>query len=246
MKYLLIAALLCAGFSSCKKTNSDPQTLSTLNLQPMQGKDVSVFSFSSGSAGPDTFQLAKYNYYGDSILYINGELSFELETNAITLIKFEGISLLPSTVKILSAKLCLYGVDSSINDAAILDGAQVGGDGNSYFTGADTDFSNTVLVKQITSAWDAQSVTYNSMPSFGDTASGIIAASTSRWDYNAVVDLTNLVQQWVENPASNFGISLSIANVINFFYENIYREMVFYSSYAQDSLRRPQLIIQYQ
>ncbi len=262
----LILAALGIIISSCKKTTVAPPVFHTINLQPENGDDVSTF-YLVDSLG-DSSMIDNQNFYGDSILYVNAFTSDSEQTGSNIFVRFDSATSLPSTAKILVATLYLYGTDSSYILQSSF-GNTVPGGGNSYFselndsleyydsiahviynTSADSAYDNTLLVQQISSAWNARTITYNMQPTlttFASTTGNTIMASTSQWDYNISIDVTSLVQQWFQNPSSNFGISLSILNKnygIPFTYIN--HQMVFYSSSATNPIKRPELVIVYQ
>jgi hypothetical protein len=66
-----------------------------------------------------------------------------------------------------------------------------------------------------------------------------IPASTLEWNYNASVDVTNLVKNMVASPSTNYGFGLRLVT------ENIYRDMVFSTCEAADSTKRPRLVVRY-
>ena len=96
------------------------------------------------------------------------------------LIEFTDLSALSSAATINSAKLGLYRYDAFSNDPLTLD------------------------AHQITSSW-AENVTYSTRPSFNSTAESSVTTTTNGW-YEW--DVTNLVQQWVEGSATNYGVAI--------------------------------------
>src|SRR4051812_26139252 len=66
--------------------------------------------------------------------------------------------------------------------------------------------SGSLNIRQVTSAWTAASVTFNTRPSMASTATAtVVTAATSRYQE---VDVTSLVQQWIDVPASNYGLAV--------------------------------------
>lgn len=251
-------------FSSCKKTTVAPPTFETLDLHPANGSDVSVFSFTDTN-GVDSLNASTTNYYGDSILYANYFTSpYGISTSNIY-IKFDSAALLPANAKILVARLYLYGPDSSYVPQSLV-GNTIDSGGNSYSnqivdsilyfdsvavanynTHSDTAWDNTLTEKQVTASWNAKTITYATQPSLNANDTTNIAASSYRWNNNIVIDVTNLVMQWFQNPSSNYGISIGITNT-NYGPANFYinHQAAFYSSSAPDPSKRPELIIVYQ
>lgn len=110
----------------------------------------------------------------------------ELRANQTTahdqriLIEFTDLSALSSAATINSAKLGLYRYDA-------------------YFTGNPV----TLDAYQITSSW-AENITYSGLPSYNSTVESSVTVSGTagvRYEW----DITNLVQQWVEGSATNYG-----------------------------------------
>ncbi len=66
--------------------------------------------------------------------------------------------------------------------------------------------AGTIDVYQVTSAWGEGSVTYATKPTINTTA--VTSASVSYANEYVVLNVTPLVQSWVTNPASNFGVEL--------------------------------------
>ncbi|OYY93889.1 MAG: hypothetical protein B7Y41_09330 [Hydrogenophilales bacterium 28-61-23] len=65
-----------------------------------------------------------------------------------------------------------------------------------------------IEVAQITSDWGEKTVTQNSAPGIHIPAASVLVAQAGQW---ASMDLTGTVKQWVEYPASNFGLALAPA-----------------------------------
>jgi hypothetical protein len=113
----------------------------------------------------------------------------ELRANQTTaydqriLIEFTDLSALPSAATINSAKLGLYRYDA-------------------YFTGNPV----TLDAHQITSSW-AENVKYSTQPSYNSTVeSSVLVSGTADGWYEW--DVTNLVQQWVDGSATNYGVAI--------------------------------------
>lgn len=77
----------------------------------------------------------------------------------------------------------------------------------------DNSLSN-LAIHRITSGWTEAGVTWNTQPSFDPAASAVFPSTIvdgSGW-YN--VDVTNLVQYWLNNPLDNFGLLLKQDNQV--------------------------------
>ena len=96
------------------------------------------------------------------------------------LIEFTDLSALSSAATINSAKLGLYRYDASSSNPLTLD------------------------AHQITSSW-AENVTYSTRPSFNSTVESSVTTTTNGW-YEW--DVTNLVQQWIDGSATNYGVTI--------------------------------------
>jgi hypothetical protein len=110
----------------------------------------------------------------------------ELRANETTtwdqsiLIEFTDLSALSSAATINSAMLGLYRYDAYSSHPLTLD------------------------AHQITSSW-AENVTYSNPPFFNSTVESSITTTTNGW-YEW--DVTNLVQQWIDGSAANYGVAI--------------------------------------
>lgn len=149
-----------------------------------------------------------------------------------TLIRFTELQRIPSSSTIISAKIFLTGLDKgSLNLPQ----------GNSYYPGSPyNQFGpNDGIVQQITSSWDESSVTWNTMPSVSDAGKTVIQASQKQWKDRSAIDVTDIVKGFVQDPSSNYGFMLSLAN------ETIYHSQGFYSSESSSPDKRPKLVVTY-
>jgi hypothetical protein len=147
-------------------------------------------------------------------------------------LKFTAVNDIPQTATILSAKLSLYGVSSSVSLPQ----------GNSYYPGSPYNSSGTneCWIKQVTGSWSESVITWNNQPSVTETNKVAIPASTSQYGYNALdIDVTNMVKSMVNNAANN-GFCIMLQN------EVYYRSVTFASSDNADAAKRPKLVIIYQ
>lgn len=73
--------------------------------------------------------------------------------------------------------------------------------------------SGVVNVSPVTSAWTESGVTYATIPSVGSTVASFTPAVANQF---VTIDVTSLVQGWLTDPSSNFGIALSstAANIV--------------------------------
>ena len=70
--------------------------------------------------------------------------------------------------------------------------------------------SNSFYIQKVTQAWTASTVTWNNQPASTTTGRVTVGSSTSAIE-NITVNVTALVQDMVNNPASNYGLLLRLA-----------------------------------
>jgi hypothetical protein len=110
--------------------------------------------------------------------------------------------------------------------------------GDSYPSNSNS--TNPGLIQMVTGGtWQQTTITWNNAPAATSAGQDTIPQSTSSWNYNVAVDITNMVKQQVANPAINFGYMLKLQT------EQCYRAMEFATSECPDSLERPKLVVQY-
>jgi len=146
-----------------------------------------------------------------------------------SLIKFTGLSAIPSTAKVIAAKLYMYGIESSPHLPV----------GNSYYPGSPYPYDNKVAVLRVLENWDPSVVTWFHQPEITTKDSVHIPHSEAQWNWDAAVNVTKLVKKMVAAPATNYGFEFRIAN------ETIYTCMQFSSSDYAIPERRPKLVVIY-
>lgn len=110
---------------------------------------------------------------------------------------------------------------------------------NSIYDGHDPlTESNKCYIQRITSNWGEYTVTWNNQPSVTEINKDSLAESTSSYQ-NYVVDVTNLVQDMVDEPQNSHGFRLKIAK------EEIYTRMIFASSDSPNPELHPLLYVKY-
>jgi hypothetical protein len=145
-------------------------------------------------------------------------------------LRFDSLAKIPATATVTSAILYLYGegTDSSASFPF----------GDSY--PSNSSYSNGALIQMVTGGtWQQDSITWNNAPAATSAGQDTIPPSTSSWNYNVSVDITNLVKQQVASPKTNFGYLLKLQT------EQNYRAMEFATSECPDSLERPMLVVKY-
>jgi hypothetical protein len=148
-------------------------------------------------------------------------------------LKFTGLSIIPQSATILSAKLSLYGVESSLSSPQ----------GNSYYPGSPYNSygTNECWLKRVTGDWSESTITWNNQPAVTDANRIAIPASTSQWGYNVTdIDVTEMVKGMINTANANHGFSLMHQ------VEVYYRSVTFASSDNADATKRPKLVVTYQ
>ena len=167
----------------------------------------------------DLRELTPDNNVGDTDEFLSFDWTFSgTEGLGCSVIQFD-LSALPENIEILDAKLSLYYNSTSSSSG------QAG--------------ENACNLKKITSDWDEQTVTWNTMPSTTDVNQVLLETSTSDNQDYLDIDILNFVNEWYANSTTNYGMMLKIID------ESLYNSMKFCSSDYSDSELRPKLVINY-
>lgn len=224
-KVLFVSVLMLSSVLSFGQTT-------TLVFKPNAtvGKDTPIWKFDDDCIGNGSTQTnADRNFGTEETLWMK-----DWTWNAIgcsggtirSLLCFTELSTIPSNAVIVSATLRLYGVTS---------------DRNTSYSGAPASYyENTVVVQQVTSPWNENTVTWNTQPSTTTANQFIIPQSTSQynWNYtNSSSELVAMVQNMVSG--NNYGFMLRLQT------EQHYRNMVFASSDHPDASLHPELEVTY-
>jgi len=145
-----------------------------------------------------------------------------LPTTLRDLLKFD-LSSIPTNATIVSANLYLY--SDTIPQNGDLVHANMGTD-------------NSVLIQQVSAAWDPLTLTWFNQPA-GLTANEVIVPSTTLSFLNINVDVKGLIGSMVSTNA-NYGFLLSLQHEVE------YTSRIFCSSYYSDASRHPRLVITYE
>lgn len=224
-KVLFVSALMLSAFLSFGQT-----TTVVFKPNATVGKDAPICKFDNDCISTGETQTnADRNFGTEETLWMK-----DWTWNAIgcsggtirSLLCFTELSNIPSNAVIVSATLRLYGVTS---------------DRNTSYPGAPASYyENTVVVQQITSPWNENTVTWNTQPSTTTANQFIIPQSTSQynWNYtNSSSELVAMVQNMVSG--NNYGFMLRLQT------EQHYRNMVFASSDHPDASLHPELEVTY-
>lgn len=244
---LFIAFATAATLSACQKENVKTPVAQAQAVTE-ENSDASVFMSKEGSSSKLVLRPGPGNgqdvYVEDRSGVSSGNTNYvpELPVNSWTgggtyittrsFIRFNDLSLVPTTATVVSAKLFLYGLSQSLNSPQ----------GNSYYPGSPYNSygDNHCLVQKVVGAnWDESTLTYGTQPSVTTTDEAILKPSTSQWNYNTSVDVTAMVQSMVASPSTNYGFAIKLAT------EQLYRSVVFASSEEASRSLRPKLVIVY-
>jgi len=202
------------------------QTMKTLVLQPGPANGHDVFADKRGG------KPAANHYNNAPELAVSAWTVHGEPCIVRSFIKFTELAQIPTTAKVISAKLYLTGVASSL----------VGPQGNSHYPSSpySTSGENNCVVERVVGGnWNEMTLTYDNQPASTPIDLGLIPASTSQWNYDAAVDVSSLVQAMVREPVKNFGFVIKLQT------EEKYRSLIFASSTASNATVRPKLIVIY-
>ena len=134
--------------------------------------------------------------------------------NYRALFKYD-VSAIPSNAVITNAKLSLHAQSDNVR----------GNPGNPMY-----GTSNTSLLQKVLAPWSTTATGWLNQPATTTDNQKTLAQSTSTvQDYE--IDVADFVQDWVNNPAGNYGMLLKLQE------ENYYNSMVFHSGRAADNLK---------
>lgn len=192
----------------------------TVVLQPgaCEGKDAYIVD-----CVPCGFTNTNYGYF-DEISAIAWTNSGD-DANGRGLFEFD-FSDIPSTASVLNANLTLYHNPNP-------NSGNMGGQ-HSQMSGP-----NDAYLKQVTSPWIEDLVTWGNMPSTTTVNQVYLPASTSGTQDYIDINVTSMVQNMVADPSANFGFMLQLAT------ESFYRGIIFASSDHPNSALHPKIVIEY-
>ncbi|MCH2225734.1 MAG: DNRLRE domain-containing protein, partial [Crocinitomicaceae bacterium] len=162
------------------------------------------------------------NNYGNSSSFLAHEWTWNGDPGRRkSLINFD-LSIIPVGSTIIDARLDLYGYPDSPDN------------GHSSVSG-----SNESVLNRITSTWLEQTVTWNSQPSITTVNQVILSQSVSSGQDYIGINVTDMVQDMINDPLNSFGFMLSIVQ------PSYYRAMIFASSDHPNPLKHPRISITY-
>lgn len=140
------------------------------------------------------------------------------------------LSSIPSNTVIQSAHLSLYNNPTSPNNW---------GNHSNGGRHCNKNVSNAAVLRRITSKWDEFTVTWNNQPSTTTVNEVSLARSKKQNQDYTDINVTSLVQDMVNAPASSFGFMISLET------EELYRCLILASSDNPDPSKHPKLVITY-
>ena len=193
-------------------------SVTCLTLQPgaASGKDAYISDWPTGNYA--NLNFGTFPDY-DGIAWTDGGVAF----TGRGLLQFD-LSGIPSNAVVVTAQLSLYNNPASV---------QTGGQHQSL-TG-----SNNGRLERITSAWDENTVTWNTQPATTNLNSVFLPQSISPNEDYLNINVLQLVLDMINNPSTSFGFMIRLNT------EQIYRSLVFASSDHLDMSKHPKLQICY-
>ncbi len=226
MKKILLVLISVLGFFG-----SYGQTTVTFKPNATIGKDASIMKFDNNCIGNgDSITPANRNYGTEQIMSMKDWTWNGVGCSGGTLrslLCFTELNSIPSNAIILNAELRLYGTNLDRN--------------TSYPSAPSGFYSNEVIVQEITSAWNENTVTWNNPPTTTTANQFTIPASTSEYNWNYTNNSNQLVTM-VQNMVSgnNYGFMLKLQT------EAHYRNMIFASSDHPNADLHPELVVTYE
>jgi hypothetical protein len=213
---IFFSSLIISAFgvlsSSCVKESNFNLKVDTLKIARIYQPD--------GINGKDAIieSIFPNRNYGDSILFTAFSWSNGGFWNtARALIEFD-LSDIPQQTKISTAKLSLYWIRY-----------------NNEFSGHTGE--NAFTIYRINQSWSENSVTWNNQPSISNLDEIEVSKSISASQSYTDIDVTNFVQDIIDNPSKNHGFMLKLDE------ESPYHLVILASSDFPGNNKHPKLVV---
>ena len=192
----------------------------TTVVNATQARDSRIFSL-------DGLTYSNYGYATELPINAWSYDGGDHQANQRSFLDFSELHNIPQGATINSATLSLFGIP--VQDAYWAAG--------NYDNGG----SNQLWVQRVTSSWQENMVNWENRPAVTYVSQVGIPASTSQWNEDVVVSVTQLVQDMIALPPSERnGFQLILQT------EQFYRARLFGSNESTDPSNRPKLQISYQ
>ncbi len=136
------------------------------------------------------------------------------------------LNAIPSGSSVYSAKLTLFGK------------TELNGSAHSCLSG-----NNDFVIRRVTEAWDEHTITWLDQPTVSNLTNlenEVLVSAICTPEAPAMeINITDMVQYMVNNPAANYGIQVALQT------EAFYRALIFHSSDSPDASKRPLLEIEF-
>lgn len=208
--FIILVSLISITSISCKKEAQLDITTDTLKIARVFQPDAAL--------GKDAVIESSFpnQYFGsDAFFSIFSWTNGGIVNTARALIRFD-LSEIPNYTSIKSAILVLYWREY---------------DNLKEHTG-----ENAFTIYKINQPWNENNVSWNNQPTISNLDSIVIPKSMSS-NQNYTVDVTNMVQDMIENPITNYGFMLKLNE------EFPYRLVILGSSDNPDIRKHPKLIV---
>ena len=216
----------CMIFCSSEFSDSTKRPMLEVTYSTQNVTCISIRPDSTN--GVDTYLDNYYpniNYGGNSTEIISEAWTCNGDTcNFRSLIKFD-LTSIPTTSTVTYATISFYAHPNQINGNPVY--------GPVYGT------SNTSFLRRVTSPWAENTVTWNTQPTVTTIDQATLPQSISNYQDYPNIDVTNITQNMVSNPVSNYGFMIQLQNEI------FYNCMIFCSSDFADTTKHPELYVCY-
>lgn len=208
--FLIVISFISITSISCKKEATIDVTTDTV-------KFARIFQPNS-ALGKDAVIESVFpdqNFGSETYFSVFSWTNGGVVNTARALVRFD-LSEIPSYTSIKSAQLVLYW--------------------SAYDNLIEHTGENAFVVYRINQSWNENSVTWNSQPTITNLDSMNVSKSISS-NQTYTVDVTNMVQDMIANPVTNYGFMLKLNE------EFPYRLVILASSDHPDNSKHPKLIV---
>jgi hypothetical protein len=216
--------VLCAGIvlESCKDKDEveDVKIKFTETFQPSasKGKDAMLWSVRPD----DNFAVTQVQSV-TATSWVNQGFG---DGTQRSLLEFD-LSSIQQGADIESAKLSLYRF------------TDVGGNGGFDNRHRKENGDNSFLIELVSSSWEENTVTWNTMPSVDTDFDISVGSSTNELQNYENIDISKMVKYWLQNPSANHGVLLRLQTEIKD------RGVILASSDHKDQNTHPKLVVVY-